>query len=71
MTLSWGRIWKINLAVADHLKPCSVKLSFQIRPQLIVAPILGGGSLPLDVLEKKVKGWVAGQRQSRASLQRA
>jgi uncharacterized protein (DUF885 family) len=24
--------------------------------------ILGGGQLPLDLLEKKVKGWVAGQR---------
>jgi hypothetical protein len=35
--LSWGRIWKFNLADAGHLKPCSVRLSFQIRPQLTTA----------------------------------
>jgi len=32
--VSWGRIWKINLADVVHPKPLSVKLRFQIRPQL-------------------------------------
>lgn len=40
LRVSWGRIWKINLADLDHPRPFPVKLRFQIRPQFTTGDAL-------------------------------